>query len=66
MMTSRQAATTLGVSMDALRYYHRNYGYGTKLGDRLTWSDADLQLIREHIERGPGYPAGRPRKHSES
>jgi hypothetical protein len=57
MLTSRQAAAELGATMDALRWYHRQHGYGTKLGDRLTWTEEDLLRIREHQARGPGRPS---------
>lgn len=56
MMTSREAAAILGASMDALRWYRMTYNYGTKIGDRLYWSEADLRRIREHQATGPGRP----------
>ena len=53
---SAMAAKKLGLALNSMRRYAVLYGVGERLGDRWLFTDEDLAVIKEHMDRGRGRP----------
>ena len=53
---SDEVGQMLGLWPISVRAYAKRYRLGEKRDDRWRYSEADIEIIQEHMRRGPGKP----------
>jgi hypothetical protein len=54
--TSREVAEKLKLSLRSIQVYAKTYNIGKKFGRDWSFTDADVEIIKEHQARGRGRP----------